>query len=169
MRVESTPVRRDRDGLDALLVLCAQGDQAAFASVYDAVLSRAHDLSVRVLRDRTLAEDATHEAFIHVWRCASRFDPSKRSAQAWILAIVYRTAVDRIRPTGAPAPGDKKHTGANRGDDCDLTSDPALQHIDAERGRSAQLLRGGNRYRGRRNTRYRLKYDGVAIRSDPAR
>jgi RNA polymerase sigma-70 factor, ECF subfamily len=95
MRVESTTVRGDRDDLGALLVLSAQGDQVAFASVYDAVARRSYDLSLWVLGDRTLAEDAMCEALIDVWRCASRFDPSRGSGQAWILTVVYLTAVDR--------------------------------------------------------------------------
>ena len=82
MRFESTTVRGGRDDLGALLVLSAQGDQLAFASLYDAVCYRSYNLSLWVLGDRTLAEDATCEALVDVWRCASRFDPSTGSGQA---------------------------------------------------------------------------------------
>lgn len=95
--VDSAGVRGDRDELGALLALCAQGDQVAFASLYDAMAGRIYGLSVRVLRDHHWAEDATHESFIAVWRCANRFDPSKGSAYARIFTIAHRTAVDRVR------------------------------------------------------------------------
>ena len=75
-------------------MLSAQGDQGAFAAVYDAVARRSYNLSMWVLGDRALAEEAMGQALIDVWRCASRFDPSKNSGQAWILSVVYRTAVE---------------------------------------------------------------------------
>lgn len=83
--------------LDALLVAAGRGDARAFESVYTAVLAPAHRLALQVVRDASLAEDVTQEALVEAWRTAPRFDPGLSSARAWILLIVRRRAVDRVR------------------------------------------------------------------------
>jgi RNA polymerase sigma-70 factor (ECF subfamily) len=50
-----------------------------------------------VLRDAALAEDAVQEAFLAVWRTAASFDPTRASAQTWVLTLVHRRAVDVVR------------------------------------------------------------------------
>ena len=137
---ESSAGRGDSDECGALLVRCAHRDPVAFASLYDAVASRAFGLSVRVLRDRNLAEDATQEAFIDIWLNASRFDPTKSSGRTWILTIVHRRAIDRVRSVEASARRDERYFEPTRSGDCDSTSDGAQQRIDAEVVRSALLL-----------------------------
>ena len=44
-----------------------------------------------------LAEDAVQEAFLTVWRTASRFVPERGKASTWILTLVHRRAVDLVR------------------------------------------------------------------------
>jgi len=34
---------------------------------------------------------------VEVWRSASRFDPGRGSARAWVMTIAHRRAVDRVR------------------------------------------------------------------------
>lgn len=138
--IESSTGRGDSDELGPLLVRCAHGDPVAFASLYDAVASRAFGLSVRVLRDRNLAEDATQEAFIDIWLNANRFDPTKSSGRTWILTIVHRRAIDRVRSVAASSRREERYVEPTRGGDCDFTSDGAQQRIDAEVVRSALLL-----------------------------
>jgi RNA polymerase sigma-70 factor, ECF subfamily len=36
-----------------------------------------------------------------VWRTAARFDPAVGSAATWVMTIVHRRAIDRIRSTAA--------------------------------------------------------------------
>ena len=137
--IESTTECEDRDELGALLVLCGQGDQVAFAALYDEAASRAYGLSVRVLRDGALAEEATQEAFIDVWRCASRFDPRRGTGRAWLFTIVHRQAVARVRSVSAATKRDQKYVDRTHRVDHDATSEVALQHIDAQRVRLALL------------------------------
>ncbi|MDO9484738.1 MAG: sigma-70 family RNA polymerase sigma factor [Actinomycetota bacterium] len=82
---------------DQLLASCAAGDRAAFQKVYRMFSATAYGLALRVLRDEELAQDALQEAFTQVWTEASRFDPVRASAKAWIMTIVHRRAVDRVR------------------------------------------------------------------------
>ena len=83
--------------LAALLKLSGRGDEAAFAKLYDATAARAYGLAVRVVRDPSQAEEVAQEAFLEIWRTASRFDDSRGSAVSWILTLVHRKAVDRVR------------------------------------------------------------------------
>jgi RNA polymerase sigma-70 factor (ECF subfamily) len=87
------------EGVDAggLLRSVARGDERAFARLYDLVIVRVYGLVRRVLRDPAQAEEVTQEIMVEVWRTASRFDPAKGSATAWIFTIAHRRAVDRVR------------------------------------------------------------------------
>jgi len=75
----------------------ADGDQAAFASLYDALAATVYGVVRRVLRDPSQAEEVTQEVFVEMWRQASRFDPARGSARTWAVVIAHRRAVDRVR------------------------------------------------------------------------
>ena len=82
---------------EALVALVARGDELALGQLYDRTGSVAFSLALRVLRDEALAEDAVQEAFLAVWRSASRFLPERSKATTWILTLVHRRAVDLVR------------------------------------------------------------------------
>src|SRR5579872_3344156 len=91
--------RRDLAHLsdEALVALTARSDEVAFAALYDRFGRAAYGLALRVLRDEALAEDAVQEAFLGVWRGASRFYPERAKASTWVLTLVHRRAVDLVR------------------------------------------------------------------------
>jgi RNA polymerase sigma-70 factor, ECF subfamily len=82
---------------EALVALVARGDDSALAALYDRFGRVAYGLSVRILRDRALAEDAVQEAFLGIWRGADRFVAERAKASSWILTLVHRRAVDLVR------------------------------------------------------------------------
>jgi RNA polymerase sigma-70 factor, ECF subfamily len=82
---------------EALVLLAARSEQSALAELYDRYGRAAYGLALRVLRDEALAEDAVQEAFLAVWRTASRFVPERGKASTWILTLVHRRAVDVVR------------------------------------------------------------------------
>lgn len=105
---------------DDLLALVARGDQAAFAALYDDVGGRVFGLVRRVLRDPTQSEEVTQEVLLEVWRNASRFDPGRGSATAWIMTMAHRRAVDRVRSEQSSRDRDERagiRDGAERGYD----------------------------------------------------
>jgi RNA polymerase sigma factor (sigma-70 family) len=95
----SMRLRREHAHLsdEALVALVVRSDDAALAELYDRYGRVAFGLAHRVLRDRSLAEDAVQEAFLGLWRGASRFVPERAHARTWILTLVHRRAVDLVR------------------------------------------------------------------------
>ena len=89
------------EDLGHLLRRCARGDEAAFGEFYDATSSRAWGMALRVVRDRAQAEEVLQEAYLQAWRQSGRFDPARGSVGAWLLTIVHRSAVDRVRSAEA--------------------------------------------------------------------
>ena len=82
---------------EALVALVERGEETALAELYDRFGRIAYGLALRVVRDRNLAEDAVQEAFLALWRTASRFIPERAKASTWILTIVHRRAIDVVR------------------------------------------------------------------------
>lgn len=133
---EPTVQDGDHDLAD-LLTRSAQGDQVAFSSLYDATVNRVYGLTMRVLRAHSEAEDVTHESFIEIWRCASRFDPSRGTAHAWIFTIVHRKAVTRVRSATAARQREARYHWLNHAVEYDSTSELVLRSVEGQRVRSA--------------------------------
>ena len=120
-----------------LLQRSARGDRAAFAELYDATAARAHGLALRVVRDPAQAEEVTQEAFLDVWRTASRYDAERGSALAWLMTIVHRKAVDRVRSAEASGRREATYHQRNQTVDHDTTAEAAHASLEAHRVRSA--------------------------------
>jgi RNA polymerase sigma factor (sigma-70 family) len=84
-----------------LVVGAQRGDQRAFERLTAAHHPRLFRVAYGSLRDRHLAEDATQEAFIDIWRTIRRLrDPSKFEAWSYRL-LVRRCYVEAKRRTPA--------------------------------------------------------------------
>lgn len=83
--------------LRALIEKSAAGDQDAFAAFYDATSGMVFGVALRVLGDRSEAEEVAVDVFMQVWRDAPRFDASRGSPIAWLLMLTRSRAIDRLR------------------------------------------------------------------------
>ncbi len=83
----------DRD----LVARIGAGDAEALGFLYDRHGAAAFGLALRIVRDRSLAEDAVQDAFLGVWRNAGRYDASRAEVRTWIMAIVHHRSIDVIR------------------------------------------------------------------------
>ena len=120
-----------------LLRACGRGDETAFARLYDATASRVVGLAVRVVRDPAQAEEVAQEAFLEIWRTAGRFDPAKGSPLGWLLTIVHRKAVDRVRSAEASTRRDTTYHQQNHPVEHDSTAEAAQASLEARRVRQA--------------------------------
>ncbi len=123
--------------LGELLRSAARGDEQAFASLYDATAARAYGLALRVVRDPAQAEEVTQEAFLEIWRTATRFDPARGSAVSWMLTIAHRKAVDRVRSAEASSRRDSTYHQQNHPVAHDATAEAAQASLEAHRVRAA--------------------------------
>ena len=75
--------------MDTDLVVRAQrGDEEAFASLAVAVADRLHAVAHRILRDTDLAEDATQQALLTIWRDLPQLrDPARFDAWSYRLLV----------------------------------------------------------------------------------
>src|SRR6188474_1982901 len=96
------------DLIGVLLVQIAEGDQNAFARMYDLLSPRVFGLILRVLVDRSQSEEVLQEVFLEVWQSAGRFAPNRGQGRSWILTIAHRRAVDRVRSAQASTDRDAK-------------------------------------------------------------
>ena len=102
----------ERADLDGALAQVARGDQHAFEAVFDALAGPVYGLICQVLRDPAQSEEVSQEVMLEVWRTASRFNPARGSAVAWVMTIAHRRAVDRVRAAAAAAA--REHRAAER-------------------------------------------------------
>ncbi len=82
---------------DALMVRIAQGDQRALAELEAATRGRLLRIAMAVTHDVDDAEEALNDAWRQVWKHAASFDRARAPAFGWLVAIVQRQAIDRLR------------------------------------------------------------------------
>jgi RNA polymerase sigma-70 factor (ECF subfamily) len=99
----------------------------AFGELYARHAATMGRTARRVCRRSELAEDATQEAFLSLWRDANGFSPSAGAPNAWVHTIVHNRSIDVVRRVVAferrtllddselallPAPGPSSHDSA---------------------------------------------------------
>jgi RNA polymerase sigma-70 factor (ECF subfamily) len=107
-----------------LVVLAQNGDRAAFATIAAPLYARLHRIAYSILGDAHLAEDATQQAMLRVWRNLPRLrEPEKLDAWA------YRTLVHACNTEGRrsrrwlPSIRMSEDTEAVAGDDLGVIAD----------------------------------------------
>jgi len=86
--------------LAAALVRVASGDRASLRIVYQDTSAKLFGVVLRILNDRSEAEDVLQDVYMTVWRKAGTFDPAKASPITWLVAIARNRAIDRLRASG---------------------------------------------------------------------
>ncbi len=73
------------------------GDRAALQTVYRLTSAKLFGIAIRILGERSEAEDVLQEVYVTVWRKAATFDAARASPMTWLIAIVRNRAIDRLR------------------------------------------------------------------------
>jgi RNA polymerase sigma-70 factor, ECF subfamily len=126
-----------------LIARCALRDRAAFKALYGRTSSKLYGVTLRILRDRSEAEEALQEVYVKVWQRADRYVPGGYSPISWLVAVARNHSLDVLR---ARKP---------RSDDLDLALDVADGGPDPEQ---AEAARGE-----------RVRIDGCLGRLEPDR
>lgn len=93
---------------EELLADVANGDDGAFARLYDIVAGPVFGAVRQVVRDAAQSEEVTQEVLVELWRTAKRYDPTQGGALNWALTMAHRRAVDRVRSAQAAANRDER-------------------------------------------------------------
>lgn len=83
--------------VEALIQRVAMGDQSAFSRLYDLTSGKLLAVCMRVLEERSAAEDTMQETFVKVWNSADRYRVTGHSPMTWLITIARNTAIDRRR------------------------------------------------------------------------
>jgi RNA polymerase sigma-70 factor, ECF subfamily len=83
-------------GADAAMERYSNGDEAAFAELYDAVAPRLLGFLRKGTRDGAAADDLMQQTFLHIHRERGSFIPGAR-VMPWAYAIARRLMIDDAR------------------------------------------------------------------------
>jgi RNA polymerase sigma-70 factor (ECF subfamily) len=75
----------------------AGGDAHALTALYDGTSRLVFGLVMRVLGDRSAAEEVLLDVYTQVWRQAVSYDRERGSPLAWLMMIARTRAIDRLR------------------------------------------------------------------------
>lgn len=87
----------DHEELNRLLMRTGQGDERAFAQLYQRTSARLFGVCTRMLPDRREAEEVLQEAYVTVWQRGMTFNPAKAGALTWLVTLARNKAIDRLR------------------------------------------------------------------------
>ena len=82
---------------EQIITLIADGEPYALEAFYTRHASSVFSLAAYMLRDHTLAEEATQDIFLNLWRRASSYNPQRGTPKAWFMSIAHHRIIDVIR------------------------------------------------------------------------
>ena len=88
---------RNRKLITTALAAAGRSDGDALQTVYRLTAAKLFAVCMRILGERSEAEDALQEVYMTVWRKAAAFDPALSSPMTWLIAIARNRSIDRLR------------------------------------------------------------------------
>jgi len=113
----------DTRGDITLIERIVSRDEQAVAELYDRHNRLLFGLILRIIRDRSEAEEILQEVFVLVWTRAETYNVSLGPPAAWLVRIARNRAIDRLRANTVrlravesapvPAPAENPESRAN--------------------------------------------------------
>jgi RNA polymerase sigma-70 factor, ECF subfamily len=97
--------------------------EAALSTLYDRYNRTIYAVGLKILGERSLAEELVQDVFLKVWRSSHTFDPSRASFSTWLYRVTRSAAIDLHRKRAHkvhPIPDGESHVLAAR----DLSATP---------------------------------------------
>jgi RNA polymerase sigma-70 factor (ECF subfamily) len=85
---------------EALMLAIVAHDEHAFSVLYDRYVDLVYSASFRVLGDAQLAEDASQDVFVRLWRRPETFIAERGRFMSWLMSVTRNRAVDELRARG---------------------------------------------------------------------
>src|SRR5262249_19244288 len=82
---------------NALNAAMVAGDTSALGALYDRHAQIVFALLLRILRDRTTAEDLLQEVFLRAWQQADLFDETRGTMRCWLYSMAHNLALNELR------------------------------------------------------------------------
>ena len=83
--------------LAALLAEAGLGNRSAFADLYEATKSKLFAVSLRIVRERHIAEEVLQDSFVNIWNNATKYAVAQSAPMTWMTAIVRNRSLDIVR------------------------------------------------------------------------
>lgn len=80
-----------------LIARTALRDRAAFRDLYARTSAKLFGVTLRILRDRSEAEEALQEVYVKIWQRADRYVAGGYSPISWLVAVARNHALDILR------------------------------------------------------------------------
>ena len=88
-----------------LIARTALRDRTAFRTLYQRTSAKLFGVTLRILRDRSEAEEALQEVYVKIWQRADRYVAGGYSPISWLVAVARNHALDRLRSRRPGADG----------------------------------------------------------------
>ncbi|HEY7910550.1 MAG TPA: sigma-70 family RNA polymerase sigma factor [Blastocatellia bacterium] len=111
----------------------AEGDQSALTRLYDNTSRLVFGLILRIVGDRSTAEEVLLDVYTQVWRQAATYDVKRGAPIAWLLTISRSRAIDRVR--SGKFDSQNRESLDSIGELSSATSNPEDQSVLSERQR----------------------------------
>ena len=126
-----------------LIARCALRDRQAFRDLYSRTSAKLYGVTLRILRDRSEAEEALQEVYVKIWQRADKYIPGGYSPISWLVAVARNHSLDVLRARKprsedidlaldvADAGPDPEQSAADRGERSRI--DHCLDQLDADK------------------------------------
>lgn len=89
------------DALDLALARLAGGDHSGLEQIYRLSAPRLLAISLRILGDRSEAEDVLHDTYLRLAANAASYRQGRGSAIGWLVTMARNISIDRLRSRAA--------------------------------------------------------------------
>ncbi len=86
-----------------LISRCALRDRAAFRTLYERTSAKLFGVTLRILKDRSEAEEAVQEVYVKIWQRADRYVAGTTSPISWLVAVARNHSLDVLRARRPPS------------------------------------------------------------------
>ena len=82
---------------EQLITLIAHGEKDALEVFHNRYARSVFSLARYMLKEQTLAEEATQDIFLNLWLKASSYNPQRGTPRAWFMSVAHHRIIDVIK------------------------------------------------------------------------